>query len=62
MKSRLIPTLWAVGCVGAILWTCFWTFGVIHTGKINAAVVILIALGIWGLWGGARAVRQARSK
>lgn len=28
MKRKLILTFWAIGSAGAVLWTCFWIFGV----------------------------------
>ena len=52
MKKTLALTFWAVGSLGAVLWTCFWVFGIIYTRTFHPVVLILIGLGIVGAWEG----------
>jgi hypothetical protein len=61
MKKRLILTFWLVGSIGAVVWTCFWIFGVVYTLKFPIAVFLLIALGIFGAFEGFKTFRAERN-
>lgn len=53
---------WGVGSMGAVLWICFWTFAMIHTGKFPIAAFVAVGLGMFGVWEGFKAFRQAKTR
>lgn len=62
MRRKLIPILWFVGATAAVLWSCFWLFGVIDTGKFNPGILVLFGLGIFGAWGGFKVFREKKKR
>ena len=58
MKRKLITALWIVGYAFLTLWTCFLTWLVMDTGKINMGVFLRIALGVFVLRQGFTKLRE----
>jgi hypothetical protein len=52
MKRILALTFWAVGSSGAVLFVCFWMFGMIYTRKFRLSVLAFIAFGVYCAWEG----------
>jgi hypothetical protein len=53
--------LWFVGSCGAVLFSCWWIFGMIYTRKVNVNVLVMLALGIVAAWEGFKMFRAERN-
>jgi hypothetical protein len=52
---------WFVGSCGAVLFSCWWIFGMIYTRKVNLGVLALLAIGVIGAWEGFKMYRAERN-
>jgi len=62
MKRTLELIAWAVGSVGAVLWTLFWASAMIYNRKFPRAGLVAVAIGILGAWEGFKVFRQTRTR
>lgn len=62
MKRILALTVWAVGSCGAVLFVCFWVFGMIYTRKFRLSVLAIIAFGIYCAWEGIKTLPRRKKK
>ena len=65
MKERILLIFWAVGTGGAVLWTCFWTWGFFyglrqHWAHIYIALIAAL-LGGWLTRAGSKAYREEKN-
>ena len=47
MKRMITLAFWAVGSTGAVLFVCFWVFGMIYTKKFRLSILAIIAFGAY---------------
>jgi uncharacterized membrane protein YeaQ/YmgE (transglycosylase-associated protein family) len=61
MKRILEMIGWAVGSIGAVVWTIFWISAMIYTRKYPTGALAAVVIGIYGAWEGFKMFRQART-
>jgi len=61
MKRAIETIAWAIGSIGAVLWTLFWAFAMIYTHKFPRRALVAVGLGVFGAWEGFKMFRQVRS-
>ena len=59
-RKIVVLALWATGSFGAVLFSCFWAFAMVHTRKINALALANVLLGIFAAWKGFEYFNEAR--
>jgi hypothetical protein len=59
--KRMALAFWFVGSCGAVLFSCWWIFGMIYTRKVNLGVLALLAIGVIGAWEGFKMYRAERN-
>jgi len=59
MKRKVRLLLWTIGSLGAVLWTCFWIFGIVYTK--NWRVIFFVGFGIFLAWEGFKTVREVKN-
>ena len=50
---------WAIGTMAALLFTCFWTFGIFMTGRFRLLPLLISVSGGWLTWEGFKMFRSA---
>jgi threonine/homoserine/homoserine lactone efflux protein len=58
IKRILTLTFWALGSSGAVLFACFWVFGMIYTRKFRFSVLAIVGFGVYLAWQGVKMFRQ----
>jgi hypothetical protein len=48
----VVLALWAIGSFGAVLFSCWWVFAMVHTRRITSLALVNAALGIFAAWKG----------
>jgi hypothetical protein len=61
LAKRAALAFWAVGSIGAVLFVCFFVFGIIYTRKINVGAIGMLALGVFGAWEGFKTFKAERN-
>jgi hypothetical protein len=61
LTKRAALVFWAVGSIGAVLFVCFFVFGIIYTRKINFGVVVMLALGVFAAWEGLKTFKAEQN-
>jgi hypothetical protein len=59
-RKIVVLALWASGSFGAVLFSCFWVFAMVHTRKIRSFAKANVALGIFAAWKGFEYLTEAR--
>ncbi len=52
---------WAIGTIGAVLFTCFFAFGMFLSHRFEIRVIPIVAFGAFLTWEGYKMFRAARN-
>jgi hypothetical protein len=51
-RKIAVLALWAIGSFGAVLFSCWWAFAMVYTGKFSRLAFVNVALGVIAAWKG----------
>jgi hypothetical protein len=59
-RKIVARVLWAIGSLGAVLFTCWWTFVMVYARKFSSLALANVALGIFAAWKGFQYFNEER--